>query len=53
VQLTLPLPEQPAAPATPGVPLDPKARDKAIEILVRMIAQTPRDIYTIAKRDSR
>jgi hypothetical protein len=53
VQLTLALLEQPAAPATPGVPLDPKARAKAIEILVRMIAQTPCDIDTIAKRDSR
>ena len=51
MQLTLALLEQPAA--TPGVPLDPKAHAKAIEILVRMIAQTPRDIDTIAKRDSR
>jgi hypothetical protein len=40
VQLTLALLEQPAAPATPGVPLDLEARAKAIEILVRIIAQT-------------
>jgi hypothetical protein len=40
VQLTLALLEQPAAPATPAVPLDPEARAKAVEILARMIAQT-------------
>ena len=40
VQLTLALLEQPAAPAMPGVPLDLEARAKAIEILVRIIAQT-------------
>jgi hypothetical protein len=39
VQLTLALPELPAAPATPGAELDPEARAKAIEILARMIAQ--------------
>jgi hypothetical protein len=40
VQLTLALLELPALSATPGVPLDPEARAKAIEILARMIAQT-------------
>jgi hypothetical protein len=40
VQLTLALLELPAAPATPGVRLDPEARAKAIEILARIIAQT-------------
>jgi hypothetical protein len=40
VQLTLALRELPASPAMPGVPLDPEARAKAIEILARMIAQT-------------
>jgi hypothetical protein len=40
VQLTLALLDLPASPATPGVPLDPEARAKPIEILARMIAQT-------------
>ena len=40
MQLTLALLEQPAAPAMPGVPLDLEAHAKAIEILVRIIAQT-------------
>ena len=40
MQLTLALLELPAPPATPGVQLDPEARAKAIEILVRIIAQT-------------
>ena len=40
MQLALALLELPAPPATPGVPLDPEARAKAIEILARMIAQT-------------
>ena len=40
MQLTLALLEPPAAPAAPGAPLDPEARAKTIEILVRMIAQT-------------
>ena len=40
MQLTLALLELPAPPATPGVALDPEARAKAIEILVRIIAQT-------------
>jgi retron-type reverse transcriptase len=35
--MTLALLEQPAPPATPGVALDPEARAKAIEILVRII----------------
>jgi len=40
VQLSLALLELPAPPAMPGVRLDPEARAKAIEILVRIIAQT-------------
>lgn len=40
MQLTLALLEPPAAPAMPDVPLDLEARAKAIEILVRIIAQT-------------
>ena len=40
MQLTLALLELPAPPAMPVVALDPKARAKAIEILVRIIAQT-------------
>ena len=40
MQLTLALLELPAPPATPGVPLDLEAHAKAIEILVRIIAQT-------------
>ena len=40
MQLTLALLELPTPPAMPGVPLDPEARAKAIEILVRIIAQT-------------
>ena len=40
MQLTLALVELPAPPARPGVPLDPEARAKAVEILARMIAQT-------------
>ena len=40
MQLSLALLELPAPPATPGVPLDPEARAKAIETLARMIAQT-------------
>ena len=40
MQLTLGLLELPTPPAMPGVPLDPEARAKAIEILARMIAQT-------------
>ena len=40
MQLTLALLELPAPPAMPGVPLDPEARAKAIEILASMIAQT-------------
>ena len=39
MQLTLALLELPAPPATLGVPLDPEARAKAVEILARMIAQ--------------
>ena len=39
MQLTLALLELPAPPARPGVPLDPEARAKAVEILARMIAQ--------------
>ena len=40
MQLTLALIELPAPPAMPGVPLDPEARAKAIEILARVIAQS-------------
>ena len=40
MQLTLALLELPAPPAMPGVPLDPEARAKAIEILARVIAQS-------------
>ena len=40
MRLTLALLEPPAAPAMPDVPLDLEARAKAIEILVRIIAQT-------------
>lgn len=49
MQLTLALLEQPAAPATPGVPLNLEARAKAIEILVRIIAQT---LATSAQRQN-
>ena len=40
MQLTLALIELPAPPAMPGVPLDPEAHAKAIEILARVIAQS-------------
>ena len=40
MQLTLALLELPPPPAMPGVPLDPEARAKVIEILARVIAQS-------------
>lgn len=53
MQLTLALLEPLAAPATPGVRLDPEARAKALEILVRMIAQTLAHSAATGKRDGR
>ena len=50
MQLTLALLEQPAAPATPGVPLDPEARAKAIEILVRIIDRPSRHLRNCKTR---